>query len=274
MHQLNTGIYKIENVRNGRIYIGSAVSIKKRWREHDRQLESGIHHSRFMQRCYKKHGKDVFKFSVLLYCDRESLIDYEQRALDTFKPEYNTVPTAGSMLGYKHTEESRKKMSESRPKDFSPMKGKSHSEETKRKISESRKGKGCGPMDQERKDNISAALKGRIITNEMRERISNTLKGHKQSPETIEKRMQKLRGRKMPEGFAEAASLRMKGKVHSKTTIERIARSKSSLSDDQVRDIRSRRLSGEKAKSIAAEYGIDGSTVSNISLMKSYRWVI
>src|SRR5690606_3407741 len=108
MTNLDTGIYKIENVRNGRIYIGSAVSIKKRWREHKRQLDTGIHHSRFMQRCYNKHSSNVFDFSVLLYCDRENLIDYEQRAIDTFKPDYNTVPTAGSMLGYKHTEETRK----------------------------------------------------------------------------------------------------------------------------------------------------------------------
>lgn len=273
MTTLDTGIYKIENLRNGRIYIGSAVRLKKRWRDHNRQLETGTHHSRFMQRCYNKHGAEVFDFSVLLYCDRENLIDYEQRAIDTFKPEYNSSPTAGSQLGYTHTAETRKKMSASRPKGFSPMTGKKHTEETKKKISESRKGKGNCGWTQERRDNISKALKGREITEDQRKKISRTLMGHKQSPEQIEKRMKKLRGRKMPEGFAEAARVRATGRKVSEETLERMSRSRATLTEDQVISIRLRRLNGEKQKSIAESMGISISTVADISCGRKYRWV-
>lgn len=52
------------------------------------------------------------------------------------------------------------------------------------------------PVTRER---ISASLKGRIITDDMKIKISNSLKGRKQSRETIEKRRLKLKGRKRPQ---------------------------------------------------------------------------
>jgi hypothetical protein len=62
------------------------------------------------------------------------LIEKEQYWLDTLKPYdrqigYNISPTAGRMLGVKHTEESRKRMSESHI-------GNRHTNKTKKKISE------------------------------------------------------------------------------------------------------------------------------------------
>lgn len=172
-----SGVYCIENKVNGRSYVGSAVDIAKRWKEHLRQLREGRHHSRFMQRCWDKYGEAAFSFRILLFCAREHVLMYEQILLDAWKPEYNTSPTAGSQLGYRHSEESRARMSEARRKDFSPMTGKSHTEETKRRISESRKGKGGGPRSPDRLAKISKALKGRVVTKEMRERISKTLTG-------------------------------------------------------------------------------------------------
>ena len=42
-----SGIYKIVNLINGKVYIGSAVNFEKRWREHRRGLISKNHHSIF-----------------------------------------------------------------------------------------------------------------------------------------------------------------------------------------------------------------------------------
>jgi hypothetical protein len=53
----------------------------------------------------------------------------EQYYIDLFKPEYNILPTAGSSLGFKYTEESKTKMSECEAPH------KNQSEETKAKIS-------------------------------------------------------------------------------------------------------------------------------------------
>lgn len=154
----DTGIYCITDVQSGRRYVGSAVSFHKRWGEHRNSLKRGQHHSQFMQRTFAVRP-DAFSFHVVLYCSKENLLMYEQRVIDALNPEFNTSPVAGSQLGYRHTEETRKKMSTSRRKDFSPMTGKSHSEESKRKISESRKGKGGGIYSEERKRNAANGMR-------------------------------------------------------------------------------------------------------------------
>jgi len=167
----NTGIYEIRNITNGRIYIGSAVNISKRWRDHLRQLESNNHHSKFMNRCWNKHGKESFVFRVLENCCKEHLINREQHYIDILKPEYNTAQKAGSQLGYKHSKETRKKMSESRPKDFSPMTGKHHTKETRAMISATKTGVKMGKYSEERRLKTAQAMresKNALTDNEVR----------------------------------------------------------------------------------------------------------
>lgn len=102
---MNTGIYQITNLQNGKTYIGSAVSFRKRWKEHLRQLTNGNHHSKVMQRAWDKYGEAAFEFKRLLVCAKEDLLWFEQRAIDVLKPAYNICKVAGSVLGYRHTEE-------------------------------------------------------------------------------------------------------------------------------------------------------------------------
>lgn len=174
----DTGIYLITNTVSGRRYVGSAASFKKRWREHERQLQEGRHHSRYLQRAWNKHGARAFTFRPIIYCAKHDLIMYEQAAMDALKPEYNIVPTAGSQLGYRHTEETRKRMSIARRRNpSSPRKGMKHTEESRRKISESRKGKGNSGWTDERRRRISEANKGRVISAEQRAKISASLTG-------------------------------------------------------------------------------------------------
>lgn len=175
---MDTGVYLIENIANGRRYVGSSVTLKKRWKEHQRGLLENKHHSRFLQRAWNKYGPLFFRFTVVAYCSRSDLLFYEQRLIDGLNPDYNTSPIAGSQLGYRHSEETRAKLRAARARNgFSPMKGRKHTPETLKKISEGRKGKGGGPRSPERLAKISAALKGRPVTTEMRERISKTLTG-------------------------------------------------------------------------------------------------
>lgn len=266
---MNSGIYQITNTATGCRYVGSAKNIKYRWTMHRRQLNNKTHHSKYMQRSWHSHGPEVFKFTVLLYCDVGNLIMYEQRCLDALKPEYNSAPIAGSMLGFKFTEESKLKLSVAakRTRNFT---GHRHSDESKAKISLSRKGKGGGQRSAERRARISAALKGRSVPDEMKSRISATLMGHKQSPEQIEKRMKKIRGRKMPPGFAEAASKRMKGVVHSPEVILKIRMSRCKIPDEVVRSIR---LMAGSSRKISIDMNLPRSTVTGIRNGKLYDWV-
>jgi group I intron endonuclease len=65
-------IYKIVNNINGKIYIGSAVDFKRRKRDHLYQLKKGIHHSKYLQRGYNKHGFENFNFSILEIVENHS----------------------------------------------------------------------------------------------------------------------------------------------------------------------------------------------------------
>jgi group I intron endonuclease len=267
-----SGIYCIEHVASGRIYVGSAVDISRRWKEHRRRLDAGDHHSKFLQRSWEKHGAGSFLFRIVLLCDRPNLLWYEQALIDAWKPKYNSAPTAGSQLGFRHRLESRRKMSASNNRTGNP--GYVHTEESKRRISQNRRGKGGGPMAAERRAKIGAAHKGRVITPEQRARIAATLTGRKQSRETVEKRALKLRGRKMPAGFARATADRMRGKKLPPGTVLKIARSKAKLTDEQVRSVRTALSSGEKQKTLALHFKVDQSVISTIKTRTAYGWVI
>ena len=101
---MQTGVYKITSP-SGKMYIGSAINFNTRWKSHLGRLRNSKHHSRALQSAYKKYGEGNLIFNIILFCSKENLIMYEQLAIDNFKPTYNMSPTAGSVLGVKHTEE-------------------------------------------------------------------------------------------------------------------------------------------------------------------------
>lgn len=65
-----TGVYVIVNKRNERIYIGSAINIESRARNHLKHLAARTHSNRRLQADWLLHGSDAFLFGVLLLCDR------------------------------------------------------------------------------------------------------------------------------------------------------------------------------------------------------------
>ena len=76
------GIYKIENILDGKKYIGSSVNIKKRFIRHKCDLNRGKHHNIFLQRSYNLYGKNNFNFEIIEECSLEELKIVEQRYLD------------------------------------------------------------------------------------------------------------------------------------------------------------------------------------------------
>lgn len=119
------GVYKITNMVNGKIYIGSTGSkggFKKRWSYHLEGLRKNKHHSRHLQRAWNKYGEESFVFEILeiiRYFTKETLLIREQYYLDLYKSYdvnlgYNICKIAGSSLGVKKTPEQIKQMSELR----------------------------------------------------------------------------------------------------------------------------------------------------------------
>ena len=160
---MNCGIYKITNTVNGKVYIGSSVRIKRRLYEHFRILKNNGHTNSHLQRAWNKCGKNSFIFEVLLYCDEENLLFYEQKIMSEYKSldgkfGYNICQARRNNLTGSNAIERNKKISESN-------KGKHLSKETIKKISESKKGLHKG------KNN---PMFGKNRSEETRNRISKT----------------------------------------------------------------------------------------------------
>jgi NUMOD3 motif/NUMOD1 domain len=83
-----------------------------------------------------KHGYSNFKLEILEYCDKSNVIVREQAYIDLLSPEYNLNKTAGSRFGSKHSEETKRIISEKLKGEKNPMFGKNHSDETRKKMSD------------------------------------------------------------------------------------------------------------------------------------------
>jgi hypothetical protein len=105
-----SGVYRWTNKTNGKTYIGSSVNLTRRFYTYF-SIGSLAKSNRHIDRALLKYGFSNFSMEILEYCDeKELLLKREQYYLDNLKPQYNIVETAGSTLGYKHTEESIEKM--------------------------------------------------------------------------------------------------------------------------------------------------------------------
>lgn len=111
------GVYQIKNKVNGRYYIGSARDIFNRFLTHLSKLINNTSHNRRLQNDWNKCGYKNFEFSVLEVCERDLIMDVEQRYLDVgfLTPDlfYNNKPVAKSGVTGRYSLELRRKMSAS-----------------------------------------------------------------------------------------------------------------------------------------------------------------
>jgi group I intron endonuclease len=196
-----SGIYKIQSIcKPERIYIGSAVNIRKRWIAHLSDLNLNKHQNKKLQNHYNKYGKDDFTFSILISCEKYELIQKEQYFLDIYKTWFNIYEKAYSPLGHKHSQESINKMKgntnklgkkcteEAKEKLRLANIGKKASDATKQKMRESSLGNKYSlghRASEETKHKLSEAHKN--PSKETRLKLSNARKGKKRSEEYREK---------------------------------------------------------------------------------------
>lgn len=208
-----SGIYKIEHLASGRIYVGSAVSLHIRWNEHRAKLRTGRHENPRLQNAWTKYGEQSFAFSVLEFVeDRAMLVACEQRWIDELtaftKPNFNINPRADSRLGTTLSADARAKISISSSRPRKPL-----SAEHRMKISALKKGHKMHPntrlaiakshvgrvISNETRNKISAVHKGKVVSPEARLKMSSAAKNR--TPEHLAKISAALTGRKMtPDG--------------------------------------------------------------------------
>jgi group I intron endonuclease len=159
-----TGIYKIENVVNGTVYIGQSSRLKTREQLHFGALRSNRHVNKYLQNAFNKYGSENFCFSVILYCENFELTRYEQAILDKSKSVYNIcLEVANSTRGVVRSIEHRNKLSKANKGKPAWNKGKSPSEETLIRLSKSHIGYKPTP---EALINMSLAQKGKTRSEE------------------------------------------------------------------------------------------------------------
>ena len=70
-------IYKIECIKNGRVYIGQTKHLETRKREHRNDLRKNKHHSILFQRAYNKYGEKAFKHTLIEECNISNVDERE-----------------------------------------------------------------------------------------------------------------------------------------------------------------------------------------------------
>lgn len=213
---VESGIYVIRNTATGKVYVGSAVSFAKRWREHSWDLGRKTHGNQLLQRAWDKYGANGFVFEILERVEdlpqlvvRESHWIQELEAACRDKG-YNLCPTAGSMLGFKFSLESRQKMSDARrgnkksaehqAKITAALKGRQMSAAHRAALSKARTG---ARATEEQKTVLRAAQKTRVISPEARERMVSANIGRKFTSEHRKRISRALKGKTLSEAHKE-----------------------------------------------------------------------
>ena len=134
-----SGIYAIRNTVNGKHYVGSSISVRRRLAEHRREMADGSHKNIRLCAAWRKYGPSAFEFSVVeIGVARDELIAREQFWMDKLlscgRTGYNILPCAGSRAGSIATPETRSKLSVAGL-------GRTHSDETRKKLSQLLTGK-------------------------------------------------------------------------------------------------------------------------------------
>ena len=103
------------------IYIGSSFDLLVRFRQHKHCVRKGSNVCPKFYNSVRKYGWDNFRLGILEYIDKSqkvikneiktTILVREQFYLNSLNPNLNINKIAGSMLGYKHTQELRKLMS-------------------------------------------------------------------------------------------------------------------------------------------------------------------
>jgi len=102
-----SGIYKITTLHNNKSYIGSALSLKKRLKDHRNYLKRNKHHANYLQNVYNNYGEDNFIVEFIFISNKNfklnsnlhrKLIVLEEIYINKYNSEYNTIKTPTTQI--------------------------------------------------------------------------------------------------------------------------------------------------------------------------------
>jgi group I intron endonuclease len=161
-------IYKYTNKLDGKVYVGQSDNLPRRHREHLRHSKK-LKYISLIDRAIGKYGYEYFTLETLEQIDADFADDREAFWIEKLNSQtpngYNIALGGHSTRGYKHTAESKKKMSEGHKRNLivgpaHHLFGKPLPEWHKQKLSKFRTGLKLGPQSPEdRKKKSDAHLK-------------------------------------------------------------------------------------------------------------------
>lgn len=219
---MNSGIYKIENIINSKIYIGSSSKLNIRFNTHKHDLKVGRHGNSYLQNAWNKYGEKCFKFSIIeIVKDVKLLEEREQYWCDFYSKTnelYNIRICSNSNIGLKRSAESRKKMSEAHLGKPSNVLGIKHTDEARYNMSLSHLGKSSGMKGKKHTDKAKSKMGnnsflGKHHTEETKKKQSDAHKGKKLTEEHIENMRKANLGKRRTEETKQKISNTLKGRV-------------------------------------------------------------
>lgn len=129
----------LTNKLTNHIYIGQSVNISKRFRNYFNLSYIKSKSSFIISIALIKYGYSNFSVTILEYCDKSDLIIREQYYFNKLNPQFNILKIVGSYQDFKHSEETKTKISKSLKgiykKEKSALFGRIHTEETRKLMS-------------------------------------------------------------------------------------------------------------------------------------------
>lgn len=189
-------VYCFHCIFSGKKYIGKSTNIKQRLSRHRRNVKNNVL-SKFYT-AVKKYGWDGFVFGIVEECDVNILDEREIFYIEKYKTlteGYNMTSGGDGGVTWIPDEETREKYRK-RMKDFK------HTDESKKKISEANSGR---KWSEESRKNLSEKLKGKkgpIISEEAKKKLSLARKGISRPKEVIEKIIKTKKEKYKPENHS------------------------------------------------------------------------
>jgi group I intron endonuclease len=226
-----SGIYCIENLVNGKKYIGQSCHVYRRWVEHRGKLRRNEYKNYPIQNAWNKYGEENFIFYLVEECKQE---DCDNREIFYIREMHSHIDSDGYNIGLG----GEGGYMRGRFGELHHRYGVSLSEETKKKMRK--------PRTEEGKINIKNGMReARESGNPRKKRI----KGYSR------------KGVPMTEENKKRNSESQMGELGNK----------SKLTNGQVLEIRAMLFDGAKIKPLARKYGVDPKTIRSIRDRKSWR---
>lgn len=146
------GVYIVANTTDGKVYVGSTNDLDSRKKGHYFLLKHNRNNNPHLQAAWNECGSDSFVFVVLCECTKDKLRDMEQHFMDSFgSMDRNSGYNVGTANGF----------------------GIIPSPETRQLMSSVREGRKV-EFTPEWRANISAARKGKLLTEEHKRKIGKS----------------------------------------------------------------------------------------------------